>query len=132
MTQGVQAYLGYVEDEQTGDAGCNDHQHSQHVCSIDEVVYSQHETERCSNTNQDHHNVHGDTDKARVIDVEVLDVPALVGQKQAKDNQQSLVDIERSNEVTIVLTLTLFKHPKNVIVIVVLQQLMYMYSHNKI
>ena len=117
----VQSYLGYVEDEQTRHAGSNDHQHSQHIRSIDEVVYSQHKTERCSNTNEDHHNVHGDTDKPRVVDVEILDVPALVGQKQTKDNQQSLVDIESSNEITIVHALTKFQLSNGIIIIVVLQ-----------
>ena len=101
--------LGYIDDEQTGHTGCNDHQHSQHIRSINKVVHSQHQTERCSNTNKDHHNVHGDTDKAGVVDIEILDVPALVGQKQTKDDQQSLVDIESSNEVTIVVALTLLK-----------------------
>ncbi len=85
-------------------------------------MHSQHKTERCSNANKDHHNVHGDTDKPRVIDVEVLDVPALVGQKQTKDNEQSLVHVEGSNEITIVVTLTVFKPLNSVFTIVVLQQ----------
>lgn len=71
-------------------------------------MHGQDETEWSSNTHQDHHDVHGNADIARVVDVVVLDVTALVGQEQAKDHQQALVHVQRTNQVRVVVALTHF------------------------
>lgn len=69
-------------------------------------MHGQHQTERSSNTHQNDHNVHGDADKPRVVDVVVLDVATLVGQEEAEHNQQTLVHIQRPDQVREVVTLT--------------------------
>lgn len=86
-------YFGYVEYGQRGITGYTDCKHSHSIGSINGVVNSQHKTERCSNTNKDDNNVHGNIDKARVIDVEVFDISALIGQKQTTNNQNSFIHI---------------------------------------
>ena len=117
----VTTNLWHKEDEQTGHAGCNDHEDSQCIGSINEEVDSQDKTQRSPNANKDHHNVHGDTDKPRVIDVEVLDISALIGQEQTKHNQQSFVHVQCSNQVAILLTGALLIHKDNVIVAVLIR-----------
>ena len=81
-------------------------------------MHSQDEAEGCSNANKNHNNVHGDTDKARVIDIEVFDISALVGQEETEDNQQSFVNIQCSDEIAVVSTVTLFISLLNIIGIV--------------
>ena len=110
--------LRYVKDEQTGHAGCNNHEDSQSISRVNEVVDSQDKTERCSNANKDHHNVHGDADKPWVIDVEVFNIPALIGQEESKHNKKSLVHIECSDEIAIIVTETLFVSTSNIIAII--------------
>ena len=122
----VTTYFRYVEDQKARHAGRNNHEHSQAISRVNEEVYGQHKTERCSNANKDYHNVHSDADKARVIDVEVLDISALIGQEQAKHHQQPLVDVKCSNEIAKVITLTLFISTFNITVSIL--QRRYKYS----
>ena len=95
------------ENQQAGHGRPYDHENSQTVSSIGEIVSSKHKAERSTDTNQNHNNVHGDTDKARVVDVVVFDIAALVGKEETKDNLKPLVHIEGSNEVRKVGTITL-------------------------
>ena len=103
----LRTYLWDEEDEQAGHSGANDHEHRQHIGSIDEEVHSQHQTERGPDAHHDHHYVHGNADEARVVDVDVFDVAALVGQEQAKHDQQALVDVQCSDQVAKVVALAL-------------------------
>ena len=81
----------------------------------------QHQTQRSPNAHHNHHNVHGDGDEARVVDVVVLDVAALVGQEEAKHNQQALVDVESSDQVVEVVTLALFVDLQSVLFVVLVE-----------
>ena len=50
-------------------------------------MHGQYEAEGSPDAHQDDHDIHGDADKARVVDVVVLDIATLVGQEQAEHNQ---------------------------------------------
>lgn len=114
----VHTNLGYVKDEQTGHAGCNNHEDSQSIGRIYEVVDSQDKTERCTNADKDHHNVHGDADKSWVIDVEIFNIPALIGKEESKHNKKSLVHIECSNKIGIIITIARLISTLNIIAII--------------
>ncbi len=111
-------YLGNVENEKTGHAGGDDHEHGQAVGGVDEMMNGQHEAQGCADAHHDDHNVHGDADEARVVDVSVLDVAALVGKEEPKDDKKTFVDVESSDQVPIVVTVTLFVVVDHVIVII--------------
>ena len=111
-------YLGYEEDEEAGHGGQYDHQHGQGVGGVDKQVLREDQTQRGSNPHHNDHDVDRDAGEPRVVDVVVLDVAALVGQEQPKHHQETLVDVESSDEVVEVVADTLFKHLQCVLCIV--------------
>ena len=112
----VCTHLGHIDDQDTRHTGQDDHEHGESIGRIDEIVYSQHQTEGRTNTHQDHHYVHGDADKPGVIDIVVLDVAALIRKKQPKDHKETLVHIECTDEVAKVVTLAHFKDSYRILI----------------
>ena len=107
-----------MQDEQAAHAGDDDHEHGQPVGGVDEKVDGQHQTERSPDPHHDDHDVHGDAHEAGVVDVEVLDVAALVGQEEPEDHQQALVDVEGADQVAKVVALALLKDEDFVLCVV--------------
>ena len=83
----MEPHLRDVEDEHAWHGRGNDHKDSQSIGGVNEVVHGQYEAEGSPDAHQDDHDIHGDADKARVVDVVVLDIATLVGQEQAEHNQ---------------------------------------------
>ena len=108
------SHLGHKYDEHAGECRGNDHEHSKPICSVSEEVNSQHQSQRCSYADQNHHDVHGNANKTGVVDVIIFDVATLVGQKQATHHQQAFVDVQGTNQVDKVITLAFFMDSLNV------------------
>ena len=101
-------HLGHIEHQQANSAGKDDHGHGQSVRGVNEVLFGKDETERSTDTNDDDNKVGGNADKAGVVDEEVLDVAALVGQEEAKHDQQPLVHVQGPHKVREILAVALF------------------------
>ena len=101
----VRTYLWYEENEEAGEAGPQDGEDGDHVGGVHVygAVEGEDEGEGRAYAHQDHHYVHGDAHVAGVVDEDVLDVPALVGQEQPKHHQQALVHVGRPHKVVEVL-----------------------------
>lgn len=100
-------HLGHIEHQQANSAGKDYHGHGQSVGGVNEVLFGKDETERSTDANDDHDKVGGNADKAGVVNEEVLDVAALVGQEEAKHDQQSLVDVQGPHKVREILAVAL-------------------------
>ena len=107
-----------MQDEQAAHAGDDNHEHGQAVGGVDEEVDGQHQAQRRPDPHHDDHDVHGDAHEAGVVDVEVLDVAALVGQEEPEDDQEALVDVESTDQVAKVVALALLEDEDLVLCVV--------------
>ena len=112
------AYLWYKDYEEAGHGGSDHHQHCQGIRWINEQMLRQHQTQWGSNTHHNDHNVHGNADESRVVDEVVLDVATFIGKEESEHHQETLVDIQRSNEIVEIVTLTLLVHFQCIFVVI--------------
>ena len=100
--------LGDMEYEETSHTRSHRHGNGHSVRRINKQLLGQHQAKGSADPYGYDHYIHRHTDESRVIDVEVFDIAAFIGQKESEYYKETFIDIHGAHQVRKGIAVTFF------------------------